>query len=395
MTAERVLELDRAEEQDFWQQQGDMWIRVHVRARRCLYDPRREPSQESEIENGLADYPVRFTEATAADGSTKEDFQDNWLETGNNDVTDLLGGPWRGYTYFLRSAPATEESAVEPESSTALFVTFDTEDKARRVLTKGQKRQLAECTEAASRKDAAMWSQLSSEASFHNSRKMLPRGCRHFLLELFSGVAALTMMAGRFGIPFSNPVDLQDPNGNLEDSDVRDRLWARIEAEDPYFLVVAPNGLPWSLPPTRRNKEQQEARRRWYPVARWLADLFKSRLAKGRQVALESSWGSPLWEMKCFRETYGAEDVVTNEVLEVIPYDQGTAGFKDRRTGQVCQKTAGLMTASGQLKRAMVEYGGGIWNTQLSSASRPSVARTSHVNLRTSTAPWPLPGKLS
>ena len=275
--------LDQAEEQDFWQKQEDMRVRVHVRPRRALFDPRAEASNEEEIEAALRDYPNRVTKAEALDGATQQEFRDTGLEDGARDVSGILGGPWRGYTYFLKEPASEQPTALE---ETALYCKFDEEAKARKILSKGQKKQLSEFAEAAARNDATMWAQFSTRPPYQRSRRLLPRGCRHFLLELFAGAAALTMMAGNLGIPFASPVDLQDGQHDLEQPDFREKLWARIEAEDPYLLVIAPNGLPWSLPPTRRNREQQGNKRRWYPVAKWIAELFRHRLAKGRHTLL-------------------------------------------------------------------------------------------------------------
>ncbi|CAE7485137.1 RE2 [Symbiodinium sp. CCMP2592] len=342
-----------ADEKDFWQYQDGGWIRTHINSRSFLFDPRREPTEDPEIDAEVCGLPFRRTVAIGPHGGLQNEFRDHWLNLETENVEEYQDGPWTGYTYFTKGPP--EQTTEEPGKEVSLYAAFDEEAAARRVLTKGQKRHLAESADAALKKDAAMWSQLVEEPSYHNVKRLLPKGCRSFLLEFFAGAAAVTLMASSLGLPTSVPVDFHTPQGDLTKPEVRQQLWDYVETEDPYLMVIAPTGLPWSRSPARRNRELQEERKHWYPVAQWLSELIRHRVRKGRQVALGSSWGSWLWELRCFREAYGEEDPITNQNLEVISFDRGAMGSRDCRSGRVCRLLSGMMTTSLRLKTQLCQ----------------------------------------
>ena len=71
-------------------------------------------------------------------------------------------------------------------------------------LTKGKKRQLSQTIN----KDNHLWSCLRASKQLSRRPRVLPRGCRTFLLEVFAGAALLSMLATDLGLPVSQPVDV-------------------------------------------------------------------------------------------------------------------------------------------------------------------------------------------
>ena len=75
-----------------------------------------------------------------------------------------------------------------------------------KVLNRKQKKHLQENLEDMEKEDCALWSTLSKE----NKRpsRMLPKGCKTFLMELFAGAATLSYMAVHMGFAISAPIDI-------------------------------------------------------------------------------------------------------------------------------------------------------------------------------------------
>ena len=94
---------------------------------------------------------------------------------------------------------------------------------------------------------------------------------------------------------------------------------ARIDAEDPFLLSMAPVCGPWSplhnLNETRESFSErlQALRQQWYPVIKWLTDVIRKRLQKGREVMMENPWPSRMWSLRCMLE-----------LLEDYPYNNFT-----------------------------------------------------------------------
>ena len=90
-------------------------------------------------------------------------------------------------------------------------------------LNKRQKKHLRESLADVEKEDCALWNTMRS--SSRRSSRMMPRGCKTFLMELFAGAATLSMMAAHAGLPISQPVDvIYDARFDLLKKENRDRL---------------------------------------------------------------------------------------------------------------------------------------------------------------------------
>jgi len=229
-----------------------------------------------------------------------------------------------------------------------------------RSMTKGQKKQLQESLEAMEKEDSALWSTISEKP--RRLKRMLPKGCKTFMMEIFAGAATLSYVAVQYGLAVSPPVDvLYGRHHDLLDPQVRKEISKNIAEDDPYLLVLAPVCGPWSNWQNVNMSKSQETyekimveRKKWYPVITWVADTIRSRLAKGREVLLENPWGSLLWRLRSMEKLI--EDGVTNqgtgEVLEVMQIDQcmyGLVGAKGWRH----KKSTGLMVSSVKMKERL------------------------------------------
>ena len=76
-----------------------------------------------------------------------------------------------------------------------------------------------------------------------------------------------------------------------------------------------------------------------YPVFKWIRDLIKSRIRKGREVLMENPWPSEMWNLN-LEELYTGDNVnvFTEEPLELLRLDQRMYGLVDRGTGEPHQK---------------------------------------------------------
>ncbi|OLP82755.1 Ribosomal RNA large subunit methyltransferase J [Symbiodinium microadriaticum] len=152
--AEPDLEEDHpmeADEGDHWQQQGQAWMRVHLRPRSTLCDPRREPRDRDRGQG-----PLPSTNHTGE----RVELQGPWLR--DTDYQETGGGEtWTGYSLFFRDAVHCEQEREAEEELTldtsCGFAAFDEEKPT--VLTKGQ-RHLQDGSEGLQRHDATLWAQL-------------------------------------------------------------------------------------------------------------------------------------------------------------------------------------------------------------------------------------------
>ncbi|CAE7699666.1 unnamed protein product [Symbiodinium sp. CCMP2592] len=304
---------EEEEESDYWEQLGDVLVRVHVRPRNYLYDPVREPSDDKDYDHQLPDYPFRRTVAINTITGEKVEFQDHWQKQAEiEDVTEEIGGQWHGQTFFYKSLGTFHrEGSLEPESpSLAAHAKFDEERPAS--LSKGQKRQIEDHSQGVKRLDTTLWHQLGRQSQRHRVRGLLPRGCRCFLLEIFAGAAAMTAAAVGWGMPVAAPIDLELDQGNLLNPAVRDKIWERVEAEDPYITVVRRHEL-------------------------------------GRQVIVESPWWGLFWKLRCIERLTQEEHPATGQSMDVLyldhsKYERGGAG---RRPST---RLSGILTASEKIK---------------------------------------------
>ena len=226
-----------------------------------------------------------------------------------------------------------------------------------KTLSKGQKKMLCESLDDMEKEDCAMWSTLQGETKRH--KKMLPRGCRSFMKEIFAGAATLSLLAVTMGLSISAPVDIEiDERYNLLQKANRDRLWQEIEDDDPYLLTLSPLCAPWSswqrLNATKSEEIHDKImmnRKEWYPVIAWIARLVERRLELGREVLLENPWPSLLWQLKCFTDMMDKQlrNQMTGEPLELIRLDQCMYGLVGEG-GLPHQKATGMLLSSARMK---------------------------------------------
>ena len=233
-------------------------------------------------------------------------------------------------------------------------------ESKKKTMTRGQKKQLSDSLEDMEKEDCAMWSVL--QGSHRRHKRMLPRGCKSFLMEIFAGAATLSCLAVGMGLSISAPVDIEyDSRYNLLVKDNRDRLWQEIEDEDPFLLTMAPLCGPWSSW-QRMNVQKSEdtyakimeERRQWYPVVQWLMMLIEHRLELGREVLLENPWLSLLWELRCVEGLMEKQlrNQSTGEPLDIIKIDQHMYGLVGDN-GVPQQKSTGLMMSSAKMKEKL------------------------------------------
>ena len=258
-----------------------------------------------------------------------------------------------------------KESGKEPEENESMKMSGENRhlplsSGRLRSMTRGQKKQLQESLEVMEKEDSALWSTISERP--RRLKRMLPKGCKTFMMELFAGAATLSYLALQYGLAVSPPVDvLYGKHHDLLDPEVRKSISRNIEDDDPYLLVLAPVCGPWSnwqnvnMSKSLETCEKiQEERKKWYPVINWIADTIRGRLAKGREVLLENPWGSLLWRLRSMEKLIedGTINQGTGETLEVVRADQCMYGLIGAK-GWKHQKATGLMVSSVKMKQRL------------------------------------------
>eukprot|EP00435_Cladocopium_sp_Y103_P013207 s65_g3.t1 len=229
-----------------------------------------------------------------------------------------------------------------------------------KVLNKKQKKHLQDSLHDMEKEDCALWSTLINENKRPN--RMLPRGCKTFLLEMFAGAATLSLMAVHLGLTVSSPIDvIYDPRYDLTKKANRDAIDKLIQDDDPFLLAMSPVCGPWS-PWQNVNLSKSEDtynkimedRKRWYPVLKWLAEKVKERVRKGREVILENPWPSLLWKLKFMEDLYTDPiyHPVTNEPVELCRLDQCMYGLYGE-SGLPHQKATGMLLSSNEMKKLL------------------------------------------
>ena len=193
--------------------------------------------------------------------------------------------------------------------------------------------------------------------------RMLPRGCKSFLMEIFCGAATLSCMAAQMGLSISAPIDIEhNAEHNLLDPKFRQKLEQDIETEDPFLLAFAPVCGPWCQWQNynlQRGEETflkiMEDRKLWYPALQWVAKMIEKRLEKGREVMLENPWPSMLWRLRCFEKLMEKEprNALTGEPLSLIRLDQCMYNMMNHSTGFHHQKATGLLLSSACMKERL------------------------------------------
>ena len=248
-----------------------------------------------------------------------------------------------------------------------------------KILSRKQRKHLQESLDDVEKEDCALWSSLGTEMK--RPRKMLPRGCKSFLMEIFAGAATLSCLAVGMGLSISQPIDIiYDDRFNLLKPANREALEKMIEEEDPYLLTIAPICGPWSswqyvnMSKSEETRDKiNEQRREWYPVLQWIAKIARSRLKKGREVLLENPWPSLIWKLRCIEDLIlePVYNAITDEPLELLRIDQCMYGLVDKVNGLPHQKATGLLLSSKKMKELLqLRCDGTHWHQQLEGASR-------------------------
>ena len=264
-----------------------------------------------------------------------------------------------------------DELKLIPEAHIALFE----ECGQKKVFTRGQRKQINKDLADVKISDLHLWQSLRAG---HRPRT-LPKGCRTFLLEIFAGTALLTMMLLKLVLLFLNPSIAFDGT-DLCNPKHRDMIDNQIARDDPYAISLSPVCTAWSPWQDLNVSKSEETRlkidaerSRWYPALKWMANLIRQRLAKGRQVVFEQPWPSHMWYTLVLQRLLhdAPEDVPTGEPLEAIRCDQCEFGLADWDTGIPHKKSTGIMTASHVIKTNMnVQCSGNHSHVQLAGGQR-------------------------
>ena len=158
----------------------------------------------------------------------------------------------------------------------------------RRILTHKQRGQLAEEVAFVSQADTEMWGHLKN-------KKVLMRGCKTFMLELFCGAMILTSAAQSHGWLTSQPADILLDGANLLDRQWRETVEEQIDRDDPFCLVIPFPCGPWNSW-TRFNAQRfphigvrvEAEQREHKPMLEWIVKISKPGVEKGRLVLLEN-----------------------------------------------------------------------------------------------------------
>ena len=244
---------------------------------------------------------------------------------------------WTGTTVF-ELKPLDEELRSEP-------CKWEPED-SKKVLTRGQKKQLRGEVGKMEYEDVAMWSTLLQ------AHPPLPRGWK-LVFELFCGCALLTRMAQSYGYDTCRPLDVQ--NGwDVFRADHRTYAEEILENEKPYLLALGFTCGPWS-PWQRMNKDVDyvnQQRQRWIPILKWIQQMAIKQMRRGGRVLLENPWMSEAWRTREL-STLEAMDAHEIDFYEVIRVDLCRFGLRDQENHLPHLKPTGLGTNSPGIKKEM------------------------------------------
>ena len=270
----------------------------------------------------------------------------------SDDQTNTVSSDDQLIDEHLHAEPE-EEHVLTPEAHLAV-------DKiTKTALTKGQKKQLKDTLQDVKETDGHMWDCLRATQQLSFRQRILPKGCKTFLLEIFAGAALLSMIAADCGAPVSQPVDLRYDGIDLRLKQCRDAIDRQIEQDDPYAISFSPVCGPWSpwqninvSKDPEFGQQLEEVRSEWRPVIKWVTKVMRERLAKGRQVLLEQPWMSQMWNLLCMQMLIqdAPTDAVSGEHLEVVRFDQCQYGLHDEKNFLYHKKPTGLLTASPGIK---------------------------------------------
>ena len=297
------------------------------------------------------------------------------------------------HAVLCEDAVQQEEEAVNPEAPDMSF-NEDGENLTpnahlaadmlpnKKVFTRNQKKQFSKDVQEVKSVDRHMWNLLRPDRT---KMRLLPRGCRTFLLEIFAGAAVLSLLAAGKGYAVSQPVDITYDGIDLKKESHRAMIEEQIERDDPYCIALSPVCGPWS-PWQNVNMSKSESleehimqmRKEWYPVCKWMCKIIRKRISAGRQVILEQPWKSAMWDSLAFQRLIQEQpkDALTGEPLEVVCTDQCRFGLYDRTNGLPHQKRTGILTASPGVKENLNYLcDGSHWHSPLEGGNKTRLAQ--------------------
>ncbi len=353
-----VLELSEGEDKVF---SNHLQEYLHVVTTNGLLGIRLLPSQVAMLSK-MTEEDLENASTTAGSPSSAQD--NATTSTDNNNKP-----------YPLREFPAP--GALPPGLGHCFL---ELEDGHHKVMSKGQKKMIEIAAKEMKNQDMSLWSALRPRM-----RSPLPKGCQVFLMEVFAGAALLSHVVAMAGYPISTPVDLALDGSNLLDPQFRKKLEAEIDAKDPYAITFAPVCGPWG-PWSRLNMSKSEStaqlildqRDQWYPTLKWMTQLIKKRLQRGRKVLVENPWSSELWSVLCFDKLIqeSPQDAETLEPLELVRADLCEYGLQDQQSGLPHYKPTGFLTASASVKeRLSKRCQGNHWHQPLEGGQRTKQAQ--------------------
>lgn len=287
------------------------------------------------------------------DTSTQRDSRQPWTEFSSEPDT-----PHHQHQQ-LPSEPYLQQQLSDLSSSGTVVDQhyLEMEAENHKVMTKGQRRLVEQATKEVQSQDLSLWATLATKKTMP-----LPKGRSVFLMEVFAGAAMLSYVVARAGYPIATPVDILLDGSNLLDPKFRQSLEREIEEKDPYLITFAPVCGPWSAW-SKVNCSKSEAtaeliynqRDAWYPALKWITNVIKKRISRGRKVLTENPWTSELWNTLCFDKIIqqAPVDAETLEPLELVRADLCEFGLRDEQTGLPHYKPTGFLTASKLVKQRL------------------------------------------
>ena len=312
------------QEDDFWEVTDTLLIRHHFEARTEFFAPNDSLSELPVDISRLGEW--RTTHMKFVGTRAEVVHADHWM-TGE-DTPEEPSTSWVGSTEF----------ELKPIDEELKMAKITWEDGEKKVLSRGQKKRLAQDVTAMENEDYAMWSTLRKQ------RIGVPKGWKA-LLEIFAGCAVLTSVFQSQGYECCTPLDI------LNGWDVHNpqhRSWAEdtMRREKPYLVSYAFVCGPWS--PWQRmsdDKEKVNAKRRmWIPVFKWMYKMIKEQQERGGVSLMENPWTSEAWDT--------AEMLrILKMNLDFVRVDMCTMGLVDRES----QKPHKKMTCLASDSRGIIE----------------------------------------
>ena len=180
--------------------------------------------------------------------------------------------------------------------------------------------------------DAVAWSAILRS----KARPPLVPGCRTLVLELFCGALLLTLMASLAGYAVSEPCDIQLDGSILLNPKMRRNIDEQIAWDDPFAVIIPfPCGPwnSWTVVNASKSNEAAEsvdaARAEHSPMLKWMVNLAKGRIGKGRIVLLDNGWTSEALNLPEIRSLEECTDGLTGEPFEIVRGDQCMLGQHD------------------------------------------------------------------